>query len=379
LVQQLPYIIKALENHEPVGQVCEELTFCSTDNGPYPDPTRIQNYTVNLDLPPRQRWKHIWGLPYYQGQIHEILRVVLPVFPDHLYNVEIIGDILLDTFPYEYAEEIRGGAEALNMSAGLLALVNLGYEIQDYCTSIVAQAPNGQMLHARNMDFGVGMGFTDILRNITIQVDFQSKGKTVYRATTFVAFIGFLSAMRPGGFSVTVDTRFLTGGIMPIWQEIINSILNGKTVSLVSFLVRDAVANYSSFSEAFNALAYTPIYVDVYYIMAGSKPGDGVVITRNQTGPRNLWWVNPKVNNTWFVAETNYDHWEPAPWYDDRIYYANKGMEAIGQKDVTLEKMFGVLSTKPVLNKMTVYSILMNPLLGEYSSWHRHCNDPCPE
>jgi len=355
------------------------LTFCAHDHGPYPDPTRIQNYTVNLDLPPRQRWQHIWGIPYYKAQIHEILNAVLPIFPDRLHNVEIIGELLLDTFTWEYAEEIRGGAVALNISAGLLALANLGYEIQDYCTSIVAQAPNGQMLHARNMDFGVGLGFTEILRNITIQVDFQSKGKTVYRGTTFVSFIGFLSAMRPGGFSITVDTRFLTGGLMPIWQEIINSILNGKPASLVSFLVRDAVANYTSFTNAFDALAYTPLFVDVYYIMAGVKPGEGVVITRNQTGPRDLWWVNPKVNNTWFVAETNYDHWKPAPWYDDRIYYANKGMNEIGPAAVTLEKMFGVLSTKPVLNQMTVYSILMNPSIDEYSSWHRHCNDPCPE
>jgi len=234
------------------------------------------------------------------------------------------------------------------------------------------------MLHARNMDFGLGLGFTDVLRNITIQVDFQSKNKTVYRGTTFVSFIGFLSAMRPGGFSVTVDTRFLTGGLMPVWEEIINSILSGKKAYLVSFLVRDAVAGQSDFKGALKVLAETPIFVDVYYILAGTGVGEGVVITRNQTGPRNLWWVDAK-NGTWYVAETNYDHWEEAPWYDDRIYYANQEMEKIGERGVTLEKMFGVLSFKPVLNQMTVYSILMNPATGEYQAWHRHCNDPCPE
>lgn len=38
---------------------------------------------------------------------------------------------------------------------GWLTLVNMGYEITEDCTSIVAQTVEGKMYHARNMDFGV--------------------------------------------------------------------------------------------------------------------------------------------------------------------------------------------------------------------------------
>lgn len=40
------------------------------------------------------------------------------------------------------------------------------------------------------------------LRNITVQVDFQRGGRTVYTTTTFAGYIGALSGMRPGAFSI---------------------------------------------------------------------------------------------------------------------------------------------------------------------------------
>ncbi len=78
------------------------------------------------------------------------------------------------------------------MNLSLLVL-RLGYEVTDDCTSIVAQTPDGKILHARNLDFGIGMGFTESLREATIEVEFQRGGKTVFYATTFAGFVGVLS------------------------------------------------------------------------------------------------------------------------------------------------------------------------------------------
>ncbi len=52
--------------------------------------------------------------------------------------------------------------------------------MSDACTSIVAQTTDGKILHARNLDFWAGMGFTDSLKEMTIQVEFQKQGKTVF-------------------------------------------------------------------------------------------------------------------------------------------------------------------------------------------------------
>lgn len=46
-------------------------------------------------------------------------------------------------------------------------------------------------------------------------------------------------------------------------------------------------------------------------------------------------------------------------------------MNAMSQRNVTLSGMFQVISTKPVLNRSTQYSILLNPAAGSYQSFVR--------
>ncbi len=82
-----------------------------------------------------------------------------------------IGKAINDYYlPTEYALEIKGCAAAFNVSYGWATWLNLGYEVTDACTSIVAQMEDGTILHGRNLDFGDGMGFTSTLREMTIQV-----------------------------------------------------------------------------------------------------------------------------------------------------------------------------------------------------------------
>jgi hypothetical protein len=73
-------------------------------------------------------------------------------------------------FPPELGDEIAGCAKALGIPEGWAALFNLGYEATDDCTSIVAQTLDGTILHGRNMDFGLGMGFSEALKNMTFIV-----------------------------------------------------------------------------------------------------------------------------------------------------------------------------------------------------------------
>jgi len=53
---------------------------------------------------------------------------------------------------------------------GWATLFNLGYEVSDACTSIVAQTTDGTIIHARNLDFWAGMGFTDSLKDMAFIV-----------------------------------------------------------------------------------------------------------------------------------------------------------------------------------------------------------------
>ncbi|XP_023563463.1 N-acylethanolamine-hydrolyzing acid amidase isoform X4 [Octodon degus] len=132
---------------------------------------------------------------------------------------------------------------------------------------------------------------------------------------------------------LTVDVQFLK---------------NGQTLS-----------ESEDFETSVYKLAKTPLIADVYYIVGGTAPREGVVITRNRGGPADIWPLDP-LNGAWFRVETNYDHWKPVPKTDDRRTPAIRALNATGQANLSLEALFQVLSVVPVYNNFTVYTTVMS-------------------
>jgi len=377
LVEALPLIIDRLENQWSVSVLCVDLSLCSVPFQPHEDTVPAPKYVIDLDLPPSQRWKEICSVPDFQENAKFLYQVISTILSTAGSAIELLGEELNDNyFPSEYGEEIKGCATQLGVPYGWVALFNLGYEVSDACTSIVAETTDGKILHARNMDFWEGMGFTATLKNMTIQVDYKKSGKTIFTATTFAGMVGVLSGIKPGFFSTTVDTRFYPGGIGELFYEIIAAIKE-KDAHLVSFLLRDVLENVNDFTSALNKLSNNELISDVYYILAGTSSGQGAVITRNRTGADDVWLLDAP--SRWFEIETNYDHWKKPPWFDNRIDPANSAMNETGRDGITLDKILKVLTTKPVLNLQTTYTILSCPATGEYESFIRYCPYPCVE
>jgi hypothetical protein len=375
--EEIPTIIANIDDANSVTVECVNMGYCSAPINPHPDLLPAPIYTISLDLPPIQRWQKICSNSTYQQVAQYLINTISNLLPYGGKNMAMIGEMLNDYYyPTEYAQEIKGCASALGIDYGWLALFNLGYEATDDCTSIVAQTNSGKIYHARNMDFGVGMGFTESLREMLIQVDWQRGGKTVYHTTGFAGYAGALSAMKPNGFSITIDTRFYPEGMYQVFYEIIAAITD-KNASLVSFLSRAVVNNENDFNSAVQNLGYDQLIADVYYIVAGVSAGQGAVISRNRNNASDIWMLNAP--SRWFEVETNYDHWEPAPWYDDRVDPANNAMVAMGRNSLSLKGMLKVLTVKPVLNLQTVYTILACPADGTYQSYTRYCQYPCAE
>eukprot|EP01126_Amoeba_proteus_P048753 TRINITY_DN5658_c0_g1_i4.p1 TRINITY_DN5658_c0_g1~~TRINITY_DN5658_c0_g1_i4.p1 ORF type:complete len:465 (-),score=73.54 TRINITY_DN5658_c0_g1_i4:64-1458(-) len=379
LVDQVPYIIASIENRNSVGTICVELTLCSKPFEAYGDPVPIPSYTINLDLPPIQRWQTVCSQPVFKAMGQFLVNTVAAVVGTEVETyLGDLGALLNDHYyPYEYAQEILGCSQAMNVPYGWLALFNLGYEVSDACTSIVAQTPDGKILHARNLDFWAGMGFTDTLKNMSFIAQFEKGGQTIFKATTFAGYVGVLSGFKNKEFSVTIDTRFYPGGIKELFYEVIAGITE-KNASLVTFLARDVMQNENDYDSALSALSKTELIADVYYILAGSSAGQGAVISRNRMNATDVWELDVAAGR-WYEVQTNYDHWTQPPWIDDRVDPANKAMDAIGQNNITLQNMFEVLSVKPVFNLQTTYTILSCPADGTYLSWTRYCPYPCVE
>ena len=49
----------------------------------------------------------------------------------------------------------------------------------------------------------------------------------------------------------------------------------------------------ANFQEAVMRLSTVPLITDVYYIIGGVHPGEGVVVTRDRGGPADIWPLDP--------------------------------------------------------------------------------------
>ncbi len=71
---------------------------------------------------------------------------------------------------------------------------------------------DGSFYHGRNLDYGVPG-----LQNIAVNVNFTSKGQTVYQGTTYAGYVGLLTGMKPGAFSLSIDERDTRNGT--VWDN----------------------------------------------------------------------------------------------------------------------------------------------------------------
>ncbi|KAB0388434.1 hypothetical protein E2I00_010536, partial [Balaenoptera physalus] len=156
---------------------------------------------------------------------------------------------LLGNFPGPFEEEMKGIAAVTEIPLGEIISFNIFYEFFTICTSIITEDKEGHLLHARNMDFGVFLGWnvnnntwviTEELKPLTVNLDFQRNSKTVFKAAGFAGYVGMLTGFKPGLFSLTLNERFSTnGGFMGV----IEWILGKKDAKWIGFIIRSVLEN----------------------------------------------------------------------------------------------------------------------------------------
>ena len=294
------------------------------------------------------------------------------VSPEVVDFAALLGEDVEKYVPLPYNMEMVGVGLAGGVHVGDVLLANMFYEVTAYghsvtnkaCTSIVAETMNGTIYHGRNLDYS----FTNVLRNIVITAEFQSGGKTVYTGTTFVGYIGLLTGQRPHAYTITLDERDQGDW----WMNALEALAAG-THGIASFLIRDTLADQSlDFDAAIENLAYHPLIAPCYIIVGGCSAMQGAVITRNRIADLDIWRLK-SFEGEWFLVETNYDHWEPPPKSDNRRDPAIKGMNETGRANLSPTSLFRVLSTPPVLNNSTTYTVTMAASVPElYNTWIRY-------
>ncbi|KAM4707613.1 acid ceramidase [Discoglossus pictus] len=371
------------QNVPPYTEDCRSGTY------PPAGPTFKGNvpwYTVDLEQAPHERWQHVISdkkIPLY-NILQAIKDLANSFFPSGKL-IDIVDNklpLLIGTLPYPFGEEIKGIADVSGLQLGEVMLFNLFYEFFTVCTSVVGEDKAGKLYHARNLDFGLFLGWdvknntwmiTQLLRPLVVNVNFQRNNKTVFLSTVFAGYVGMLTGMKPGVFTLTMNERFsLDGGYIGILEWI----LGERHGAWMSFLTRSVLENATSYEEAKTLLSKTKMLAPAYFILGGNKSGEGCVITRSRLSLLDIWELDIN-HGRWYVLETNYDHWKAPLFLDNRRDPGMKCMNKTTTEKLSFATIYDVLSTKPVLNKLTTYTTLMSVTDSKYEAYLRDCPDPC--
>lgn len=151
------------------------------------------------------------------------------------------------TLPSPYGEEIIGIANVTNVPLGEMVLYNIFYEVFTFCTSIVAQDSNNNTYHARNLDFGLMLGWdltndvyffyfvflsflefycfyfpiktwfiSQLLKPLILTTEFTRNEQVEYRTVGFFGFVGVLTGVRPVISKITLSFLLLNYAVNDI-------------------------------------------------------------------------------------------------------------------------------------------------------------------
>mmetsp|Transcript_27789 Transcript_27789/g.41114 ORF Transcript_27789/g.41114 Transcript_27789/m.41114 type:complete len:418 (-) Transcript_27789:202-1455(-) len=378
-------------------------------------PHKLPRYTLDLDAAPEDRWTHI--AKDFLSEVPALQKYLASYVP--AWALPIVEAIGRDIEPYftDYGEEMKGIAKVLGLDLGEVVAINLIYQIESLglncsnwnntgpthkddpgcmavdpnqewcychnvseyidpatqqvppsrpfnpdngpglCTSLVARDTDGTIWHGRNLDWNLDSS----LLGLAIDVDFQRNNVTVFSGATLVGFVGVFNGMSPT-YSGSIDARG-KGGLL--WQNILESLLH-KSMTPSQHL-RKTLESATSFPAATLDLASQDLINEVYYIVAGREANEGLVISRgrvpDENGP-----VRTLNDTDWYLAETNYDWWEPVPTSDDRRTPVNANLQALTQANVNATSIASIMHQWPTFNFHTDYTGIFNPSTGSYSS-----------
>jgi acid ceramidase len=359
------------------------------DNQNLYDPNNAHNvewYSINLDTPAKDRWTHI--ATKYKAEIQDLIDTIKglasPIIPNIAHWIDVIFGPLDEKLPQPYSDELKGISEATGIPLGEIVIYNIFYEIFTVCTSIVAQDPNGKIYHARNLDFGLFLGWDHVthnwavsqkLRKMVININWLKNNRLVYKSNNFAGFVGIYNGLKPNAFTLTANERFaLKGGYVGILEWLVGDMPNGKWMT---WHARETMEQATSYQDAFQRLSTEPILSPVYYILGGKNPNEGSIIVRSLNATDSVVRIDTTKANGWYVLQTNYDPDKEVLYLDDRRTPGHYCMQKMTQQNTGFQGIYNVLSSKTNLNKLTTYTVLMQVDTGAFETHLQACPNPC--
>ena len=370
--------------------------------------SRIPTYTVDLSLPPLQRYQRIATdfIPH--------LTSLTALFDEVVPRPALRGlaKLLLRRLnSKEQTEELRGIHLATGVGMHLLVAFNVLLDLLMGCTSGgVKLARKNKMLHFRTLDWGM-----DPLRKVIVQLEYVRDGVKVASAITYVGYVGVLTGVRKG-LSMSLNFRpvhnastwlanvrfylhhaLVLFGFRPAISSILRAILIPRDV-MQSVPTLDSVLQ--ELPAATTTAAYL-IFCDGEQAVTLEKDYNTAIIQcsldfiavtnhdRAQEHGSSGWspdyvestrtWGLTEVKNKFampeLVAESSARKDCMANLWECSAKSSRSRKSIVGGRNaVTQNSVVDWLNTYPVTNESTHYALLMDPKGGEIV-WVKHYPD----
>lgn len=173
-------------------------------------------YDVDLAAPPEERWTE--AAEQFGDRVHKLLEHVQEVIDDHWPEIPLrwrmalvavrspLAGIAVGLFGRDYARELQGISDAIDIPYGRLVAANLMYDLAqlwgraEACSSASFVTKRGQPVLSRNLDWSI----PDSIGEHTVVCRFHRRGG-FYTAIGVAGFVGVLSAQRDHAWAVTLN------------------------------------------------------------------------------------------------------------------------------------------------------------------------------
>ncbi|KAF5360066.1 hypothetical protein D9758_007586 [Tetrapyrgos nigripes] len=166
-------------------------------------------YRLDLSLPPRKRHSEICrDFKQHLQDLCPLYDEVMAQTPFPHLNKFLARLLLTRVYSKEETEEIRGISLDAGIPKHMVVALNTFLDLLSSCLSGGVQVddsgPSGRstgIVHFRNLDWGM-----DVLRRLTICLEYVRNGAVIARAVTYAGYVGVLTGVRQG-LSVSYNYR----------------------------------------------------------------------------------------------------------------------------------------------------------------------------
>ena len=332
---------------------------------------KLKSYVIDLDDDESERWRKV---------IHQERSAMRALAEEAIEDMKEMSSLTMSpvlhylfslfyrTSGGRYFRELKSIADAMGVSASLATVMNCTYELSHYgewvspfgCTAGAHWVDGLGMVHARNMDWpleNIGKA-TRLFRFVEGSREFLSVG--------IAGFVGVLSGMVPGSYSVTINWAPPTEAPRFDWGP--------------SFLLREVLATCDTYEEAVEELSTSSLATSVFFLVCGTQKGQACVIERTQDlyalremgrGPlvqANHHVLRDFLDNNASLHEEDVDGCNVYEDSHDRRMCLQRELKKV-KRAQSLDEIGKCLDVEPVHNEFSYQQMVFHPESGEVKVW----------